>query len=67
MYKNTVVLASAPQSGKKKKGTEERHKLWGVERENKAKYRTESGFTERKMKHEKESASYIRAAVLNLN
>lgn len=36
MYKNTVVLASAPQR-KKKNRTEERHKLWGGEREKKSK------------------------------
>lgn len=34
MYKNTVVLASAPQ---RKKRTEERHKLWGGERGKKSK------------------------------
>lgn len=70
MYKNTVVLASAPQSEKKR--TEERHKLWGEERENKAKYRTErvNLQRERRMKHESyrtETASYNRAAVLNLS
>lgn len=41
MYKNTVVLASAPQrkeeTNKTKKRTEERHKFWGREREKESK------------------------------
>lgn len=66
MYKNTVVLASAPQ--RKKKRTEERHKLWGEECEKKSKIQNR----EKRMSDKEEcvieerDSSFTRAAALNL-
>lgn len=51
MYKNTVVLASAPQrKQKKKERTEERHKLWGEEWEEKSKIQNRVNLQRKKRK-----------------
>lgn len=74
----TKIQLCWPQhpKGKGKERTEERHKLWGGEWENKSKIQNrESEFIERRRRreHEREryraetDSSYIRAAVLNLN
>lgn len=64
MYKNTVVLASAPKG--KTKRTEERHKLWG------RRMREQNQNTERREEDEsttetRETDSYSGAAVLKLH